>query len=187
MERTELFICQCFDVSHQLILQTLETEENEERIVYGNFHLVHLDFWDKLKSATKYLFGIKREDGDFDAILLRPEEAGKLEWFANYLNTNTSIDNKDTTPLLFTFCSKDNVYNVTFEPHKTKFYDGSIQTHSELSICVSMKPGNVFYRLYRATKHLLGYCSCYGDIDSFEFKQADAEKLHRMVKGMRAC
>lgn len=50
-----------------------------------------------------------------------------------------------------------------------------------------MKPGNVFYRLYRATKHLLGYCSCYGDIDSFEFKQADAEKLHRMVKGMRAC
>lgn len=80
MERTELFICQCFDVSHQLILQTLETEENEERIVYGNFHLVHLNFWDKLKSATKYLFGIKREDGDFDAMLLRPEDAGKLEY-----------------------------------------------------------------------------------------------------------
>lgn len=187
MERTELFICQCFDVSHQLILQTLETEENEERIVYGNFHLVHLDLWDKLKSATKYLFGIKREDGDFDAMLLRPEDAGKLEWFANYLNANTSTDNKDTTPLLFTFHSKDNVYNVNYDTHKKTCYDGSIQTHSELSICVSMKSGNVFYRLYRATKHLLGYCSCYGDIDSFEFKQADAEKLHRMVKEMRAC
>ena len=53
MEKTELFVCRCHDVSHQLVLETLETEEDEERVVYGCFHLVHLEFWDKLKSATK--------------------------------------------------------------------------------------------------------------------------------------
>ena len=53
MEKTDFFVCRCHDVSHLLVLETLETEEDEERVVYGSFHLVHLEFWDKLKSATK--------------------------------------------------------------------------------------------------------------------------------------
>ena len=36
------------------------------------------------KSATKYLFGRKCKDGDFDALLLRSEDADRLEWFANF-------------------------------------------------------------------------------------------------------
>lgn len=44
MEKTELFVCRCHDVSHQLVLETLETEEDEEHVVYGCFHLVHLEF-----------------------------------------------------------------------------------------------------------------------------------------------
>ena len=55
MEKTELFVCRCHDVSHQLVLETLETEEDEERVVYGCFHIVHLEFWEKLKSAMKYI------------------------------------------------------------------------------------------------------------------------------------
>ena len=62
MEKTEFFICKCHDVSHQLVLGTFEPTEDEEHVVYGCFHLVHLEFWDKLKSATKYLFGRKRKE-----------------------------------------------------------------------------------------------------------------------------
>ena len=79
------------------------------------------------------------------------------------------------------------VYEVSFDTYQDKLKDGSILTDSELSVCVWMKPGNLFYRLYRAAKYLSGYCSRYGDFDSFEFVQNDAWKLHRMVSGLRAC
>ena len=187
MEKTEFFVCKCFDVSHQLVLETLEPTEDEERVVYGCFHLVHLEFWDKLKSATKYLFGRKRKDGDFDALLLRPEDADRLEWFANFLDGGTSVTVMAVDPFAFTFCSKENVYEVSLEVYQYTLNDGSIQTEYEMSVCVSLKPGNILYRLYRAAKYLSGYCSCYGDFDSFEFMPTDAVKLHRMVNGLREC
>ena len=185
MEKTEFFVCKCFDVSHQLVLQTLETKESEERIVYGCFHLVHPDYWDRLKSAAKYILGIRRKDGDFDALMLRPEDAGRLEWFANYLEDDASATDRAVTPFHFTFRSKDNVYDVAFETCQNAV--GSASASSELTVCASMKPGNVFYRICRAAKYLFGYCSCYGDFDSFEFRQGDAEKLHRMVRGLKSC
>ena len=187
MEKTELFVCRCHDVSHQLVLETLETEEDEEHVVYGCFHLVHLEFWDKLKSATKYLFGRKRKDGDFDALLLRPEDTDRLEWFANFLDGGTSATDKAAAPFHFTFYSNENVYDVALEAYQDTLNDRSIRTEYELSVSVSLKPGNVFYRLYRAAKYLSGYRSCYGDFDSFEFLPVDAAKLHRMVSGLRAC
>ena len=188
MEKTEFFICRCHDVSHQIVLGTLEPTEDEERVVYGCFHLVHLEFWDKLKSATKYLFGRKRKDGDFDALLLRHEDADRLEWFANFLDGGISAtDKKAVAPFDFTFSSKENVYEVAFEAYQDTLADGSVQTEYEMSVSVSLKPGNIFYRLYRAAKYLSGYCSCYGDFDSFEFMPTDAVKLHRIVTGLRAC
>ena len=187
MEKTEFFVCKCHDVSHQLVLETLETEENEEHVVYGCFHIVHLEFWEKLKCAMKYIFGRKCKDGDFDALLLRPEDADRLEWFANFLDGGTSVTDKAVAPFQFTFCSKENVYEVAFEAYQVTLNDGSIHSEYEISVCVSLKPGNVFYRLYRTAKYLSGYCSCYGDFDSFEFLPTDAAKLHRMAEGLRAC
>ena len=187
MEKTELFVCRCHDVSHQLVLGTLEPTEDEERVVYGSFHLVHLEFWDKLKSATKYLFGRKRKDGDFDALLLRPEDADRMEWFANFLDGGVSATDKAVAPFYFTFSSKENVYDVALEAYQDTLNDGSIHTEYELSVSVSLKPGNILYRIYRAAKYLSGYRSCYGDFDSFEFLSTDAVKLHRMVNGLRAC
>lgn len=185
MEKTEFFVCKCHDVSHQLVLETLETEENEEHVVYGCFHIVHLEFWEKLKCAMKYIFGRKCKDGDFDALLLRPEDADRLEWFANFLDGGTSVTDKAVAPFQFTFLSTDNVYEVSFETFQDKLKDGSILTDSELSVCVWMKPGNLFYRLYRAAKYLSGYCSCYGDFDSFEFLPVDAAKIRSMAEGLR--
>ena len=187
MEKTEFFVCKCHDVSHQLVLETLETEENEEHVVYGCFHIVHLEFWEKLKCAMKYIFGRKCKDGDFDALLVRHEDADRLEWFANFLDGGTSVTDKAVAPFQFTFCSKENVYEVAFEAYQVTLNDGSIHSEYEISVCVSLKPGNVFYRLYRTAKYLSGYCSCYGDFDSFEFLPTDAAKLHRMAEGLRAC
>ena len=185
MEKTEFFVCKCHDVSHQLVLETLETEENEEHVVYGCFHIVHLEFWEKLKCAMKYIFGRKCKDGDFDALLLRPEDADRLEWFANFLDGGTSVTDKAFAPFQFTFCSKENVYEVAFEAYQVTLNDGSIHSEYEISVCVSLKPGNVFYRLYRTAKYLSGYCSCYGDFDSFEFLPVDAAKIRSMAEGLR--
>lgn len=185
MEKTEFFVCKCHDVSHQLVLETLETEENEEHVVYGCFHIVHLEFWEKLKCAMKYIFGRKCKDGDFDALLLRHEDADRLEWFANYLDDSIPAPDKQTDPFHFTFLSTDNVYEVSFETFQDKLKDGSILTDSELSVCVWMKPGNLFYRLYRAAKYLSGYCSRYGDFDSLEFLPVDAAKIRSMAEGLR--
>ena len=144
MEKTELFVCRCHDVSHQLVLETLETEEDEVRVVYGSFHLVHLEFWDKLKSATKYLFGRKRKDGDFDALLLRPEDADRLEWFANFLDRGVSATDKTTAPFHFTFCSNENVYDVALEAYQDTLNDGSIQTEYEMSVCCPLSPATSY-------------------------------------------
>lgn len=196
MERTELFVCKCGDVSHQLVLSTLETEKDEERVVYASFHLDNYGFWNRVKDATKYLLGINRKDGDFDDLLFKREDMGKLKWFADYLNPNpndvhqkpvtkNNVKNGSklrwqyTTLCSWDFCSNDNVFTFAVEKHDC--LDDN-RSDVESSISVSMKPGNLFYRLYRAVKHVFGYRSCYGDFDSFEFTENDADKLHDFVR-----
>ena len=181
MEKSELFDFRWHDVSDQLVLETGETEEDQDHVVYGCFHLVHLEVWDKLKSATKYLFGRKRKDGDFDALLLRPEDADRLAWFANYLDGGVSAIDKAVAPFGFTFCSKENVYAVALEGYLYTLNDGSVKTEYEMSVCVSLKPGNIFYRLYRTAKYLSGSHSCFGDFDCCEFMPTAAAKVHRRV------
>lgn len=72
--------------------------------------------------------------------------------------------------------------------HKLCHTTAPLQLHmnDNLSVCVSMKNGNMFYRIYRAAKYLFGYCSCYGDFDSFEFMQTDAFRLHRMASVLKS-
>ena len=186
MEKTEFLVCKCHDVSHQLVLGTFEPTEDEERVVYGSFHIVHLEFWERLKNATKYLFGRKRKYGDFGTLLLRPEDADRMECFADFLDGGVSAtDKKAVAPFVFTFSSNENVYEVALEAYQDTLADGSVQTEYELSVSVSLKPGNIFYRLYRAAKYLSGYRSCYGDFDSFEFLPTNAAKLRSMAEGLR--
>ena len=97
----------------------------------------------------------------------------------------TLATDKAVAPFAFTLCSKENVYEVALETYQYTLADGSIQTEYELSVSVFLKPGNIFYRLYRAAKYLSG--SCYGDFDSFEFLPTDATEIRSMVSGLRAC
>lgn len=201
MERTDLFVCKCGDVSHQLILSTLDTKEDEKRIVYAAFHLDNYGFWNRLKNAAKYVLGIKRKDGDFDNLLLKAEDMDRLKLFADYLNPNSKDvhqepvkrDNVKNGSKLrwqsnricsWRFYSKDNFY--TFDVEKHDCLDDSTLSDIESSITVNFKSGNLFYRLYRAMKHVFGYRSRYGDFDSFEFNEEDADWLHDFIKSSAA-
>ena len=197
MERTEFFVCTCGDVSHQLVLNTLDTEKDEKREVYAAFHLDNYGFWNRVGNAARFVLGINRRDGDFDALLFKSEDLDRLKWFADYLNPNPKDIHQEpvkkdnvkngsklrwqyTTVCNQHFYSKDNVYTFAVEKHKC--LDNGDCNDTERSITVSMKPGNLFYRIYRAVKHVFGYRSIYGDFDSFVFNEEDADKLHDFIK-----
>lgn len=182
---------------HQLVLGTLETGQDEKRVVYAAFHLENYGFWHRMKDATNYLFGVNRKDGDFDDLLFKSEDMGRLKWFADYLNPNPkdihqkpvikdNVKNgskhswRYNTISNWQFYSKENVYTFAVERHDC--LDNYELSDTEGSITVCMKPGNLFYRLYRAVKHVFGNQSCYGDFDSFEFNEEDADKLHNFIK-----
>lgn len=197
MERTEFFVCKCGDVSHQLVLGTFDTEKNETRSVFAEFHLDNWGFMRRIKNAARYVLGMERDGGDYDDLLFRQEDMGRLKVFADYLNPNPkdihqksfTKDNvkngskyrwRYTTICSWQFYSKEHVYTFSVERHDC--LDNDELSDTESSITASMKPGNLFYRLYRAVKFVFGYRSCYGDFDSFEFTENDGDKLHDFIK-----
>ena len=138
-------------------------------------------------------------------IQLRGERRGRhldrLKLFADYLNPNSKDvhqepvkrDNVKNGSKLrwqsnricsWRFYSKDNFY--TFDVEKHDCLDDSTLSDIESSITVNFKSGNLFYRLYRAMKHVFGYRSRYGDFDSFEFNEEDADWLHDFIKSSAA-
>ena len=75
----EIMLCQCGDPSHQLIISYDDTPPSPS--VYVTVHLTpERNFFKRLVRGIKYIFSNKRSIyGDFDEIILRPEDAFKLE------------------------------------------------------------------------------------------------------------
>lgn len=71
-----------------------------------------------------------------------------MEWFANFLDGGISATDKVAAPFDFTFCSNENVYNVALKAYQDTLPDGSVLTEYDMSVSVSLKPGNVLYRFY---------------------------------------
>jgi outer membrane protein OmpA-like peptidoglycan-associated protein len=86
---TELLICQCGDPSHQLIFSYDDgvDESNELEMVYVSVHLTReTNFFKRCWFAIKYVFSKQRSIyGDFDEVILKPEDADKLQNVVNYL------------------------------------------------------------------------------------------------------
>jgi hypothetical protein len=82
----ELMLCQCGDPAHQLIL--FYDDEPQSPAVYVSVHLSpERNFFKRLWRGLKYIFSKKRSIyGDFDEIILRPEDSYKLEKAVNILN-----------------------------------------------------------------------------------------------------
>ena len=68
MKRT-LYLCRCGSVQHSFVL----TADDED--VFLEIHLSPLPFWRRVVHAVRYVLGRRSEYGDFEEILLAPDEA----------------------------------------------------------------------------------------------------------------
>lgn len=87
----ELFLCKCGDPSHSMIICYDHDERFDYKEVYMAVHLYREDsFFRRIWIALKYIFSKRRSIyGDFDEIILRPEDADKLQKVVDYLKTTT--------------------------------------------------------------------------------------------------
>ena len=82
--KTYLLLCDCGICEHQLILQYDKNAEPLDKFLYVEVHLTHWEnFFRRIGAAIKYIFNYKSRYGEFDEILVHPEEAKLL---VRYLN-----------------------------------------------------------------------------------------------------
>lgn len=68
MKRT-LFTCRCFSLEHSFFVSADEDD------LFIEIHLSSAPFWVRVKNAIRYVLGGKSQWGDFEEILLSPEQA----------------------------------------------------------------------------------------------------------------
>ena len=203
MDRTELFLCQCNDVSHQLILSTID--DTNPRTVYCSFHLDNYGVWNRIKSAVLYLIGVDRKDGDFDCMLINPEDSERLSSFLDYLEDKSSdfvfteVGNKEHTyeeknaghkwivTCLFSYdiFSKEHIHRLLINRREC-ISKPEIGTDYEIIHSVVMKDAKLHVRLVNAVKHIFGYRSFYGDFDSYELTNIDVPTLRKFVNELKS-
>lgn len=91
-EIQELFVCECNTLDHNFIFSDIP-DINESYEDSGPYLHVHLNpkysFFERIKLALKYIFGFRSRFGDYDEIILKPDDLIKLR---NLLNE--SIKNR---------------------------------------------------------------------------------------------
>ena len=83
-EERETLICQCDSEEHQFSFVWVDDEYYHGE-VFMKIHLSQDTLWERIKSAIKYVFGHRSVYGDFDEVLLKKEDACKLERIVEYL------------------------------------------------------------------------------------------------------
>jgi len=68
MKRT-LFVCRCYSIEHSFVVSA----DDEDAFI--EVHLASAPFWSRVKNAIGYILGRKSKWGDFEEILLSPEQA----------------------------------------------------------------------------------------------------------------
>lgn len=81
MENPKVLVCVCNSPEHSIIFNY----DDEDKECYVSIHLSKLNFWDRLKSAIKYIFGYRSRYGDFDEIILDKSHADYLIELGNKL------------------------------------------------------------------------------------------------------
>ena len=83
-ELEEIIICACHSPEHQLLIRTIDGDDD----VYLSMYLVPLSFFKRLRYGLKYIFGYRCKYGAFDEIIITREHVGKIEKIVRWLNTN---------------------------------------------------------------------------------------------------
>ena len=73
----ELFVCRCHDIHHQFIIRTVDFDKHPE--IYVSVFLYRYDFFKRLVNGIKYIFGHRSVFGYFDEVIIRPEDAPRLQ------------------------------------------------------------------------------------------------------------
>ncbi len=73
----ELFVCRCEDIQHQFVLHTVDFKENPQ--VYLSVFLYPYSFFKRVLYGIKYIFGHRSIFGYFDEIILKPDDADRLQ------------------------------------------------------------------------------------------------------------
>jgi hypothetical protein len=83
-KQEELLICECHSTDHQLIF--LYDDDPAWDRVYVHVHLSpERGFWKRLWFGLKYAFGYRSKYGDFDEMVLNPDDAVKIQRVATHL------------------------------------------------------------------------------------------------------
>lgn len=77
----ETLLCQCGSEEHQIQFVWLD----DDKEIYVYIHLAPHGFLKRLVNGIKYIFGHRSKYGDFEEIILRPNDATKISKVAKYL------------------------------------------------------------------------------------------------------
>jgi hypothetical protein len=74
-----LFVCDCGDVSHQMII-SFDDDPDFNDTIFLEIHLTDIGFWRRLKYSIQYLLGKKSRynGGGFSEVLLNKEKTALL-------------------------------------------------------------------------------------------------------------
>lgn len=90
-EIEELFICECGDPSHQFIISA-DKETTEGPCVFISVHLNREhNIFKRIWYAIKYVFGAKSIYGDFDEIIINPNDADRLQMVVDFLKKHQQV------------------------------------------------------------------------------------------------
>lgn len=79
----DILVCACHNVDHNVII----THDTEDKLVYVNVRLEdEQSFLDRLKTAFKYIFKIKRYKSDYTEFILDSNDIPKLKKIIKTLN-----------------------------------------------------------------------------------------------------
>ena len=68
MKRT-LYVCKCSSMQHSFVVSA------DEEDLFIEVHLSPLPIWGRIKNAISYVFGKRSVYGDFEEVLLSPNDA----------------------------------------------------------------------------------------------------------------
>lgn len=68
MKRT-LFVCRCYSIEHSFVVSADDDD------LFIEVHLTSVPFWRRVWHAANYIVGRKSKWGDFEEILLSPDQA----------------------------------------------------------------------------------------------------------------
>ena len=82
MKDKNIMVCECSSVEHQIVFSKFD----DEKTIYCSIHLTsNKNFFKRVITGVKYIFGYKCKFGQWDEFLLSEKHIDDLKEITNYL------------------------------------------------------------------------------------------------------